>query len=324
MKETSNKQGFDLLIGDAPVFCAVRRAAQVVAATDVTVLILGESGTGKELLARAIHDDSGRSERPFVTINCAALPEGLAESELFGHRKGSFTDAVADSTGRIRAAHRGTLFLDEVGELPCSIQAKLLRFLEDGECHAVGHTLPAKVDVRIIAATNRDLYALVKSGRFRKDLYYRLHVVPLELPPLRLRDRDLHLLLDHFTDRSANRYSLPTPSYSSETMKLLKAYEWPGNVRELRNFSERMVALYSGRTIRPELLPAEFTQYEQEVVQEGHSFNLPDSGIDFYALEAQLIRQALAKARGNRSKAARLLGLTRNTLLYRMSKYAIE
>jgi len=323
MKKTYRTHGLDRLIGDAPVFCTVKRAARVVAATDVTVLILGESGTGKELLARAIHDDSKRSEKPFITINCAALPEGIVESELFGHRKGSFTGAISDSTGRIRAAHGGTLFLDEVGELPFSIQAKLLRFLEDGECHAIGHTLPDRVDVRVIAATNRDLYALVKAGRFRKDLYYRLHVVPLELPPLRQRDRDLHLLLNHFTEHFANRYSLPAPLYSSDTLNLLKAYEWPGNIRELRNVSERMVALYSGRTIHPELLPAEFTQHGQ-TLREGNNFNLPDSGIDFYALEAQLIRQALAKARGNRSKAARLLGLTRNTLLYRMSKYAIE
>lgn len=323
MKNSSITYGFDRLIGDSPVFCTVKRAAKVVAATDVTVLILGESGTGKELLARAIHDSSARREKPFVTINCAALPESLAESELFGHRKGAFTGAVNDNAGRIRAAERGTLFLDEVGELPCSIQAKFLRFLENGECHAIGHPLPVKVDVRLIAATNMELYELVKAGRFRKDLYYRLHVVPLELPPLRIRDNDLILLLNHFTEQLAIYHNLPAPSYSSETLKFLRSYHWTGNVRELRNFSERMLALYSGRTIHPELLPSEFT-HEAQGHKDSSEFNLPDSGIDFYALEARLIRQALTKARGNRSKAARLLGLSRNTLLYRMNKYAIE
>ena len=323
MKNTSITCEFDRLIGEASVFCAVKRAAQVVAATDVTVLVLGESGTGKELLARAIHDSSARKEKPFVTINCAALPEGLVESELFGHRKGAFTGAVTENAGRIRAAEGGTLFLDEVGELPGMIQAKLLRFLENGECHAVGHPLPVKVDVRIIAATNRDLFELVKASRFRKDLYYRLHVVPLELPPLRMRDNDLSLLLSHFNEHFTSYHNLPSPSYNSKTLKFLKSYQWPGNIRELRNFSERMVALYSGRTIYPELLPLEFTHRGQEH-SESIDFNLPDSGIDFYALEARLIRQALIKAGGNRSKAARLLGLTRNTMLYRMNKYAIE
>jgi transcriptional regulator with GAF, ATPase, and Fis domain len=317
-------KGFKRLIGNSSSFGTVIRSAQVVAATDVTVLILGESGTGKELLARAIHEESNRRAQPFVTINCGALPEALAESELFGHRKGAFTGAVTDNQGRIRLANRGTVFLDEVGELPASIQVKLLRFLENGECQAIGDTKAIKVNVRLVAATNRDLYEEVKAGKFRKDLYYRLHVVPLELPPLRNRESDLIFLLNHFTTLLSDYHGLQVPLYSDESKKLLINYSWPGNIRELRNFCERMVALYSGRTIYPELLPLEITSGENEKSLYNDGFILPDKGINLNKLEEQLIRQAIIKSKGNRSKAARLLGLTRNTLLYRITKYAID
>jgi len=309
----------ETMLGDAPEFRAVTRSAQVAAATDVTTLLLGESGTGKELLARAIHDESRRRDAPFVTINCAALPEGLAESELFGHRKGAFTGATG-STGRIRAADGGTLFLDKIAELPLSIQAKLLRFLETGECQAVGETAPARVDVRVVAATHRSLHHMVREGHFREDLYYRLNVVPLELPPLRARTGDVELLLNRLTRDSAERYDLEPPRYARRALELIQQYDWPGNVRELRNFCERMVVLFNGRRVELGNLPTEMRTTSPCAADQ---FELPDSGIRLDELEQQMIRQALNKTRGNRSRAARLLGLTRDTLLYRIKKYAL-
>lgn len=315
---------FDSIIGKAPELCAIIRAAQVVAALDVTVLILGESGTGKELLARSIHSHSRRKDKPFVTINCAALPEQIVESELFGHRKGSFTGALAENKGRLRAAEGGTVFLDEIGELSPHIQAKLLRFLEEGECQAIGYTSPYKVNVRLIAATNRSLYKHVKAGQFRKDLYYRLHVVPLELPPLRHREGDITLLINHFLHVLSDFHKVVSPQFSDETFKIINHYRWPGNVRELRNFCERMIALYSGRTIYPELLPKELIVDEIKQDRQSKGFILPDTGISLDGLQVQLIRQALVKTKGNKSRAARLLGISRNTLLYRISKYGID
>lgn len=310
-----------LLIGRSPEFCSLLRAAQVVAATDVTALILGESGTGKELLATALHRESRRSAGPFVAINCAALPEGLAESELFGHRKGAFTGAVKDHGGRIRAAHGGTLFLDEVGELPLTVQAKLLRFLESGEVQGVGETSSERVDVRIVAATHHDLYQQVKQGQFRADLFYRLNVVPLIMPPLRERTEDISMLLESLTQRSAQLHGLQSPRYRPRALKALERHRWPGNIRELRNLAERMVVLFPGGNIELENLPHEIRspQLEEETV-----FTLPDGGIRLEELEQQMIRQALHKTHGNRSRAARLLGLTRDTLLYRLKKYAIS
>ncbi len=308
-----------MLLGDAPEFRAVTRSAQITAATDVTVLILGESGTGKELLAQAIHRESGRCDAPFVALNCAALPEALAESELFGHRKGAFTGAVSNNLGRIRAANGGTLFLDEVGELPLNIQAKLLRFLESGECQPVGDTAAHRSDVRVLAATHRDLYAQVQAGRFREDLYYRLNVVPLELPPLRERSGDVRQLLRALTGELAKKHGLQPPVYSPQAVEALERYRWPGNVRELRNFCERMVVLFSGRIVEIQNLPREVREKEAEPPL----FSLPDGGIHLEELEKQMIRQALHKTYGNRSRAARLLGLTRDTLLYRIKKYAI-
>jgi transcriptional regulator with PAS, ATPase and Fis domain len=310
------------MIGDSPEFQATLRAANITAATDVTVLIQGESGTGKELLAQAIHANSRRSDAPFVTINCAALPENLAESELFGHRRGAFTGASCDQTGRVQAAHGGTLLLDEVGELPLNIQAKLLRFLENGECQPVGKPTPEQVDVRIIAATNRDLQQAVAAGSFREDLFYRLNVVPLNLPPLRERSGDLERLLSRLTARLAQQHGLDVPRYSVPAMEALQRYRWPGNVRELRNLCERMLILFPGKTIQPENLPAEIRQTDATAAATG--FALPPGGVDLEQVEVSLIRQALAETRGNQSKAARLLGLTRGTLIYRIKKYALE
>ncbi len=309
------------LIGHSPEFAAVLRSAQIAAATDVTVLVLGESGTGKELLAHALHQHSRRDGKPFITINCAALPEALAESELFGHRKGAFTGAVDHAAGRIAAAEGGTLFLDEIGELPLAIQAKLLRFLESGECQAVGDSAPRRVDARVIAATNRDLYAEVKAGRFREDLYYRLNVVPLELPPLRNRGADVTTLLEHLTATLAGQHGLEPPRYSASAREAMQRHPWPGNVRELRNVCERMVVLFSGRTITADNLPLEF---RSSCRASDSAFRLPDDGIEWDALERSMIVQALDRTGGNRSRAARLLGLTRDTLLYRIKKYALS
>lgn len=314
-----------LLIGESPQIHAVIRAAKIVANTDATVLLQGESGTGKELLAHTIHRHSRRADKAFHIINCAALPEHLVESELFGHRKGAFTSASHDYAGRLRAANGGTVFLDEIGELPLAVQAKLLRFLECGECHGIGENKPYRVDVRLITATNRDLFAMTQSGEFRQDLFYRLNVVPLQLPALREREGDIHNLIKHFTLCLATEHQLAPPSYHKNTLRVLANYHWPGNVRELRNFCERMVILLSGKQIEPQNLPTEFRQKTRAPQQETASslFTLPDEGINLEHMEINIIRQALTKSQGNRSQAARLLGISRDTLLYRIKKYAL-
>jgi DNA-binding NtrC family response regulator len=313
----------DSLIGNSPELTAVLRAARLVAMTDAPVLIQGESGTGKELLAARVHTDSPRRSGPMITVNCAALPETLAESLLYGHRKGAFTGAVSDQPGYILQANGGTLFLDEIGDLPLAVQAKLLRFLESGECQPVGHSACVHADVRVIAATNRDLAADVTTGRFRQDLFYRLNVVPLSLPPLRTRGEDIALLLHHHAEQLAQRYDLAAPRFSRSALRQLHAYDWPGNVRELRNLCERLVILCGGREIQPENLPQEIRQPLSSKTQ-GNGFNLPPEGVRLDELEVTLIRQALVQTEGNRSRAARLLGLTRDTFLYRLKKYAIE
>lgn len=312
------------MLGRAPEFQTVLRAMKIVSATDATVLVTGESGTGKELLAKALHRYSRRQSMPFITVNCAALPEHLAESELFGHRRGSFTGAVQDEQGRMQAANGGTLFLDEVGELPLAVQAKLLRFLESGECQQLGQPLTKRVDARVIAATNRDLTKAVEEGAFRRDLYYRLYVVPLELPPLRKRKGDIELMLNGLTQKLAMEYDLQPPVYSQRALRYLNRYQWPGNVRELKNLCERMLILFSGRLVEAENLPLEIRQSQVQMATPAGLFTLPERGLNLDDLEADLIKQALHKALGNRSKAARLLGLSRDTLLYRIKKYAIE
>ncbi len=309
----------DRMFGQSAEFENIRRNAKIIAAADVTVLIQGESGSGKELMAEFLHASSRRHDNEMVTINCAALPENLAESELFGHRKGSFTDASSDQPGRIQQADKGTLFLDEIGELPLAVQGKLLRFLENGECQRIGDNKPHKVDVRIIAATNRDLQQEVKAGRFREDLYYRLNVVPLQVPALRERSSDITFLINQFSALFARKHCLDAPRYNMKALEACQRYNWPGNIRELKNFCERMVILMSGQTIGESNLPAEIYQQQQAA-----SFSLPDSGIVLEKLEAELIHQAMDKSRGNQSKAARLLGLTRSALLYRMKKYALK
>jgi two-component system response regulator HydG len=313
------------MLGHAPEFRSVLRAAALVAPTDATVLISGESGSGKELLAHAIHHQSRRRHAPLITINCAALPESLAESELFGHQKGAFTGAVHQQTGRVQAAHGGTLFLDEIAEISPTVQAKLLRLLESGECQTVGLPHTSKVDLRIVAATNKNLHEWVRLGRFREDLYFRLNVVPLELPALRQRREDVSLLMDAFAGHFARRNGLQPPQYGSCALQLLKNYGWPGNIRELRNFCERMAILHAGQTVMAADLPWEMRQAAAVAtpMTAPQLYSLPIEGVDFEQLERHLIDQALERSGGNKSRAARLLGFSRDTFLYRLKKFSI-
>lgn len=310
---------FSAIIGQSPALESLIRSAKIAASTDVTILIKGETGTGKEVLANAIQQSSSRANKKFITLNCAALPEGLIESELFGHKKGAFTGASASKTGLFQAADGGTVFLDEINSLPLSIQGKLLRFLDSGECLAVGDTSTYKVDVRIIAATNTDLNDQIAAGEFRQDLYFRLNVVPLELPPLARRAEDIEHLIKHFTGLFAKAHAIAPAQFSKQSLKVLKTYKWPGNIRELRNLCERLSILLAGCVIEPENLPSEFRGTENTVKATG--FTLPEAGLQLDTLEADLIGQALSRTKGNRSQSARLLGLTRDTLLYRMQKY---
>ncbi len=311
---------FKAIIGQSPSLESLIRSAKMVAATDVTVLIQGETGTGKEVFANAIQKASSRADKAFITLNCAALPESLIESELFGHKKGSFTGATSSTKGLFQAANGGTLFLDEINSLPYTIQAKLLRFLESGECLAIGDIKPYHVDVRIIAATNTDLLKLVTTKEFRSDLYYRLNVVPLELPSLRQRSDDIEALISHFMNMMAVTHSMDATKLSKPALKALKAYPWPGNIRELRNLCERLSILMAGNIIELEHLPQEFINTNSNT----DALLLPERGIELDALEVNFIHQALNRTKGNRSKTAKLLGLTRDTLIYRMQKHGFH
>jgi transcriptional regulator with PAS, ATPase and Fis domain len=311
---------FKTIIGQSPALDSLIRSARIAAATDVTILLNGETGTGKEVLANAIQKSSPRAHKPFITLNCAALPESLIESELFGHRKGSFTGAIGNTEGLFQAANGGTLFLDEINSLPLSIQAKLLRFIESGECLAVGDTEAYTVDVRIIAASNSDLNQLVADGSFRRDLYFRLNVVPLNLPSLSQRVGDIELLINHFMKMFETEHQINAPQFSHKALRNLKSYNWPGNIRELRNLCERLSILLAGKIIEPENLPSEFNDSQIGSLTLPQ-FTLPPCGVHLDNLEANLIQQALDMTKGNRSKSARLLGLSRDTLLYRMQKH---
>jgi len=316
---------FNSIIGQSPALDSLIRSARIAASTDVTILLKGETGTGKEVLATAIQKASSRANKSFVKLNCAALPEGLIESELFGHRKGAFTGASSDTQGLFKAADGGTLFLDEINSLPLSIQGKLLRFLDSGECLPVGETHPYKVDVRIIAATNTDLNNQIDAGEFRRDLYFRLNVVPLELPPLAKRADDIEKLIKHFMAVFSETHSITPPKFSKKALKALKTYHWPGNIRELRNLCERLSILLAGRVIEPENLPLEFnnsTNFSNSSCLP--NFSLPENGLALDSLEADLIQQALARTKGNRTQSAKLLGLSRDTLLYRMQKHGFN
>lgn len=307
------------LIGHSPVFRQLLNTAQLVAATRATVLICGESGSGKENLARFLHTHSPLASRPFIAVNCANLPENLVESELFGHRRGAFSNAIVDRDGLVRAAHNGTLFLDEIGELPLAAQAKLLRFLENGEILPLGYDQPIKANVRVIAATNCDLEKMVRIGRFRADLFYRLQVVPMEVPPLRERSTDIGLLIEHFVEMAAQQHGLQAVSFSPEAMKVLKAYSWPGNVRELKNLCERLTILchFQRGSLGVENLPLNIRGGQRAAA----SVAPAATPLNLGQTERDLILQALEQTRGNRTRAAKLLGISRYTLLYRMKKY---
>jgi two-component system NtrC family response regulator len=298
----------------------IELAAQV-SRRDSTVLLTGESGTGKELLAKAIHQNSLRASKPFVTVNCGALPETLAESELFGHRKGSFTGATSDRAGKFEAANEGTVFLDEVGELTLPLQVKLLRVVQEREVDKIGNPHPVRVNVRILAASNRNLKNLVEDGDFREDLYYRLSVVAIELPPLRERRDDIPLLARHILKQYAIRYAIPDLAISEDAMKKMAQYNWPGNVRELQNVIERLAVLAKDNLIRVETLPEEIRVADSRIASIG--LKLPEEGIDLEGVEKEILLHALEMHGWNQTHAAKYLNISRKTLIYRMEKFGV-
>ncbi len=310
------------IISASPEMEAVKKMILKVARSNSTVLIRGESGTGKELIARAIHTQSPRVSEMFQAVNCAAINENLLESELFGHEKGSFTGAHAEKKGLFEIADHGTLFLDEIGELDVSMQAKLLRALQEREIRRVGGTRPIKIDVRVVAATNRDLRAMVSDGRFRDDLYYRINVLSIDVPPLRERREDIPVLLNFFLKKHMRNTARLVRGFTPEARAVLLEYAWPGNVRQLESAVERAILLCEGDLITVEDLPLEVRQ-EVRPVTEG-AFKLPPEGISFEEFERNLILQAMERTDYNITKAAKLLGLTFRTLQYRLEKFGIK
>ena len=313
----------DGLVGRSAVMRNLFQLLETVAATSSTVLITGETGTGKELAARAIHHNSPRRASRFVALNCSAIPETLLEAELFGHARGAFTGAVGTRQGRLEQAHKGTLFLDEVGTMSPALQAKLLRVLQEREFERVGDSHTIKIDVRVIAATHSDLGKMVAEGTFREDLFYRLNVLPVQLPPLRERREDIPLLVQHFLQRVAAENGRGTITVSQDAMRRLMAYRWPGNVRQLENVVERALAFSQGRShidvqdLSPEI------QNQTEIV-EGADTWLPEDGIDFESyierIELALIKRSLERTQGNKRQAARLLNLKRTTLIEKLKR----
>jgi two-component system response regulator AtoC len=315
-------KGIAGLVSGASKMEEVLRTVRKIAEYKTTVLITGESGTGKELIARGLHALSPRTDKPFVAVNCGAIPEALLESELFGHRKGAFTDASRDKRGLFEEADGGTLFLDEIGELPLSLQVKLLRALQEEEIRRLGDTRDVHVDVRVVAATVRDLQADVRDGRFREDLFYRLNVLPIHLPPLRERREDIPLLINHFIAKENVKLGLKVESPSPDAMRLLLDYPWPGNVRELENTMERAMVLCEGGRIGAELLPDKVreTQRRPAQLQGQGELSIKKTA---RAMEEDLIRRALRTTGGNRTNAARLLEISHRALLYKIKEYGI-
>ena len=321
--ELESRDGFGRVVGASAAWRGVLVQASKVAPTETTVLLTGESGTGKEVVARALHRASARGSGPFVALNCAALPEQLLESELFGYEKGAFTGAYASHPGRLEQAAGGTLFLDEAGETSPLVQAKLLRVLEAREFQRLGGTKVLRADVRLVAATNRDLHAAIARGEFREDLFYRLSVFEIHLPPLRERPEDVLLLTERFLDDLARNVGRPAPGISREARELLLSYAWPGNVRELRNALERAVILCEGGLVQVEHLPIAVARSGSARVASAAAVELPPGGLDLDALEKTLVAQALERAKNNRSRAAKLLGLTRAQLYTRLERYGL-
>ena len=312
----------DSVIGTSAAMRRVFNLVEKVARTDLAVLITGESGTGKELIAKAIHQHSARRDGPFVVINCGAIPEGLLESELFGHRKGAFTGAYANSRGKIEAADKGTVMFDEIGELSPALQVKLLRVIENGEFTRVGETETRRADARFLAATNRDLSKMVEDGRFREDLYFRLKVVPIHLPPLRERREDIPLLADHLLKEAAQRYGRPELRFDKDVFRYFQSYAWPGNVRELKHTIERLAVIAENDAFGINDLPENLTATTGAAANV--LINLPDDGIDLEEVEREILRQALDKHGWNQTRTAQYLNITRSALIYRMQKYGLQ
>jgi two-component system, NtrC family, response regulator len=316
------KYGFENILGQSDVLLQVLDAAARAARTNAIVLIQGETGTGKELLAKAIHFNSPRKSGPLVTINCGAIPAELLESELFGHVKGSFTGAISHKTGKVETANRGTLFLDEIGELALPLQAKLLRLIQEGQVEKIGATGNIKVDVRIIAATHRDLRAMIDDEVFREDLYYRLAVIPLTMPPLRERQEDIPELVQYFFSKSKDRSQRPELTMPDSLVPYFLRYRWPGNIREIENVIERIVVLARGNEVTLRDLP-EYLRRERSSL-DALEVDLPQQGISLEAVEKELILKALNKCQWNQTRAARYLDISRKTLLYRIERHGIQ
>ncbi len=324
-KELGKEFSFQNIIGNSPamhhVFDLIKRVSQA----PTNILVTGESGTGKEVIAKAIHYNGPLKDRPFVTINCGAIPENLMESEMFGHKKGSFTGAIADKPGLFEVADGGTLFLDEVGELPLSIQVKLLRSLQERVIRRVGSTEDTKVEVRIIAATNRNLEDMVQKGTFRQDLYYRLNVIHIKTPSLRERKEDIPLLAHHFLKKYNDKLHKNISSISTDAMENLKKYDYPGNVRELENMIERTVALEGGATVLPESLPPLVNTSSGRKLASSNEIEVTDDGVDLDKIvgqiEKELIIKAIHQANGIKKRAAKLLNITFRSMRYRIEKY---
>jgi two-component system response regulator AtoC len=323
LKEQIQKDSqFEAILAKSSQMVDIFRTITKIADFKTTVLIHGESGVGKELVARAIHLRSARKGGPFVAINCGAIPENLLESELFGHKKGAFTDATSDRRGLFEEANDGTLFLDEIGELPLNLQVKLLRVLQEETIRRLGDPRDVKVDVRIIAATHRDLAAEAKAGRFREDLFYRINVLPIAIPPLRARKEDINLLVDHFITRNNARLGTRIRVLSSEARKLLLEYAWPGNVRELENTIERAMVLADGEILEASDLPERIREALDPVQVQLASGELSIKKTTA-AIEEILIRRALTKTKGNRTRAAEILEISHRALLYKIKDYKI-
>jgi two-component system, NtrC family, response regulator AtoC len=316
-------RGLSSMIARGPKMQEIFRTIRKIAEYKTTVLITGESGTGKELVARAVHEQSPRASGPFVAVNCGAIPESLLESELFGHKKGSFTDAIRDKKGLFEEASGGTLFLDEIGEMPLAPQVKLLRVLQEHMVRPIGAVDDLKVDVRVVAATVRDLPTEVRESRFREDLFYRLNVITVALPPLRDRREDIALLVDHFIARTNAKLGTQIEGASADTMKLLLDYRWPGNVRELENTIERAMVLCDGKRIEVDGLPERIRESRDRIrlsLQSGELSIKKTTRI----IEEELIRKALRETRGNRTNAAKILEISHRALLYKIKEYEID
>lgn len=329
-RELGTKYAFDNIIGSAPPMLRIYEMVKRVANTKSSVLITGESGTGKELIARAIHYNGPLKDKPFVTVNCGAIPENLMESEMFGHKKGSFTGAIADKKGLFEVANSGTIFLDELGELPLSMQVKLLRVIQEGTFKRVGGTEDISVDVRVISATNKNLEQEVKAGRFREDLFYRMNVIQIHCPPLRERKEDIVMLSNHFLEKFSTALGITVKKISNEAMEILRRYHFPGNVRELENIVERTVALEPGALILPESWPRHLLDVQEQGptgTVDANKIQITSEGIDLEKLTADFERTLLVKALqqtgGIKKKAAKLLKISFRSMRYRVDKYSL-